>query len=391
MKALLINIPLGHMANDWAPGAIWILAPAIAASMGLSPSELGLLLTIHYVGASLGYLPAGILSDRVSDQGRLLAMTFWWVAIGYVVASFAPGFWSLGIILAIAGMGDAAWHPIATGVLVDQSPKRRGMVLGIHAMGGTLSEVGSPLMVGFLLSYFDWRTTLQISVVPAVLMGIVFIFFSKRIPRSTAKAVTQVELREIGKRWLQPAGVLLVLMIAVYNMALMSLMSMTPLFLQNSLGYSAAVAGVVFASAMLFGSILQPVIGRYSDGADRNRVFILGSIIAIICSVIAFISTQPYVIIAALILNMTLLVSIRSSVLASAVEYAGKRAATTLGFVFVVLDGVGAMGALAAGYVGETGLQNVFALAALLSLLSVVFAVIVYSQGSALKRQKLPS
>ncbi len=391
MKALLINIPLGHMANDWAPGAIWILAPAIAASMGLSPSELGLLLTIHYVGASIGYLPAGILSDRVSHQGRLLAVTFWWVAIGYILASFAPGFWTLGIILAIAGMGDAAWHPIATGVLVEQMPKRRGMVLGIHAMGGTLSEVGSPLMVGFLLSYFDWRTTLQISVIPAVLMGIVFIFFCRKIPRSAAKAVTQIELREIGKRWLQPAGVLLVLMIATYNMALMSLMSMTPLFLQNSLGYSAAVAGIVFASAMLFGSILQPVIGRFSDGADRHLVFLLGSALAIVCSAVAFLSTKPYLIIGALILNMTLLVSIRSSVLASAVEYAGKRAATTLGFVFVILDGVGALGALAGGYVGETGLQNVFALAGLLSLGSLVLAAVVYAQGRSLEQQKLPN
>jgi len=379
------------MANDWAPGAIWILAPAIAASMGLSPSELGLLLTIHYVGASIGYLPAGILSDRVSHQGRLLAVTFWWVAIGYVLASFAPGFWSLGIILAVAGMGDAAWHPIATGVLVEQMPKRRGMVLGIPAMGGTLSEVGSPLMVGFLLSYFDWRSTLQLSVIPAVLMGIVFIFYYRRIPKSSAKAVTPIELREIGKRWLQPGGIMLILMIAVYNMALISLMSMTPLFLQNSLGYSAAVAGVVFASAMLFGSILQPVIGRYSDGTDRNLVFMLGSIIAIICSTVAFLSTVSYVIIGALIFNMTLLVSIRSSVLASAVEYAGKRAATTLGFVFVILDGVGAMGALAAGYVGETGLQNVFALAALLSLCSVVLAAIVYSQNRAIKQQNLSS
>lgn len=380
MKSLLINMPLGHMANDWAPGAIWILAPAIAANMGLSPSELGLLLTIHYVGASLGYLPAGILSDRVSHQGRLLAMTFWWVAIGYVLASFAPGFWSLAILLAIAGMGDAAWHPIATGVLVEQMPKRRGMVLGIHAMGGTLSEVGAPLMVGFLLSFLDWRATLQLTVIPAVCMGIVFIFYAKRIPVSAAKAVTKMELRDISKKWLRPAGITLVLMIAIYNMALMSLMSMTPLFLQQSLGYTAAIAGVVFASSMLLGSLLQPVIGRYSDGADRNLVFMVGSTGAIVCSIVAFLSGQSLIIVAALILNMALLVSIRSSVLASAVEYAGKRAATTLGFVFVVLDGVGALGALMAGYVGETGLQNVFWLAACLSALSIVLSCVIYFQ-----------
>ncbi|MGB5708457.1 MAG: MFS transporter [Arenicellales bacterium] len=386
MKPLLIYFPLGHMANDWAPGSIWLLAPAIAASMGLSPSEIGLLLAVHYMGAALGYLPAGILSDRISHQGRLLAATFWWVAVGYFCASVAPGFWSLAILLAIAGMGDAAWHPIATGVLVEQMPKRRGMVLGIHAMGGTLSEVGAPLSVGFLLAVFDWRTTLQISVIPAVIMGIVFVFFARHIPASDAKAVSRVELSQITRSWLKPGGLLLIGMISIYNMALMALMSMAPLYLQTDLSYSPAASGIVFATSMLLGSIMQPVIGRYSDSVDRHLVFIVGSILAIVCSTVAAMSTQPGLIVVAIVANMAILVGIRSSVLASAVEYASARAATTLGFVFVLLDGVGAIGAILAGYVGEIDLQYVLALAGFLSLISLLLSAILFT-----RRRSLPA
>ena len=368
------------MANDWAPGSIWLLAPAIGASMGLSPSDLGLLLAIHYMGAALGYLPAGLISDRVSHQGRLLATTFWWVAIGYFFASIAPGFWSLALILAVAGMGDAAWHPIATGVLVEQMPKRRGMVLGIHAMGGTLSEVGAPLTIGFLLAFFDWRTSLQLSVLPALVMGIVFIFYAKHIPASTAKAVSKFELAQITRNWMKPDGLLLIATISVYNMALMALMSMAPLYLQTDLRHTPAESGIVFATAMLIGSLLQPLVGRYSDSVNRYLVFIVGSIAAIICSIIAAISVQSTLIVIAMVANMALLVSIRSSVLASAVEFAGTRAATTLGFVFVLLDGVGALGAVIAGYVGEFDLQNVLALAGFLSLISVLLAAVLYSR-----------
>lgn len=378
MKSLLVNFPLGHMANDWAPGSIWLLAPAIAASMGLSPSDIGLLLAIHYMGAALGYLPAGIISDRVSHQGRLLAATFWWVAIGYFFASMAPGFWSLALIMAIAGMGDAAWHPIATGVLVEQMPKRRGMVLGIHAMGGTLSEVGAPLTVGFLLAVFDWRTTLQISVLPAVAMGVVFLFYARHIPASTAKAVSKFELGQITRNWIKPGGLLLIASISIYNMALMALMSMAPLYLQTDLRYSPAESGVIFATAMLIGSVLQPIIGRYSDSVDRHLVFMVGALLAIVCSTVAAISIQPATIVIAMVMNMAILVSVRSSVLASAVEYAGTRAATTLGFVFVLLDGVGALGAVLAGYVGEIALQNVLALAGFLSLISALLSAILY-------------
>ncbi|MFT5112404.1 MAG: MFS family permease [Parasphingorhabdus sp.] len=381
MKALLINIPLGHMANDWAPGALWILMPAIAVSMGLSPSEVGLLITIHYVGAAIGYLPAGILADRVANQGRLLTMTFWWVAVGYLLASQVEGFWPLAILLAIAGMGDAAWHPIATGVLVNQMPKRRGMVLGIHAMGGTMAEVGAPLAAGFMLSYFDWRTALQFSVIPAVIMGVVFLYFSRSIPLSKSSAVSSVELSRIARHWLKPKGITLAVKISLYNMSLMALMSMTPLYLQNDLSYSAAFSGIVFAAAMLLGSLLQPVIGRYSDKKDRQHIFIGGSLLVLGFCLIASFSNNPALTIASLVLAMAILVSIRSSVLASAVEYASTRAATTLGFVFVMLDGVGALGALAAGRVGEINLQSVFLLAAGFALGSMILSLLLLRGG----------
>ena len=375
---MLINMPLGHMANDWAPEAIWILAPAIGISMGLSPTEIGLLLAIHAFGAAMGYLPAGILSDRVSHKGRLLAMTFWWVAIGYTLASFAPGFWSLAILLAIAGMGDAAWHPIATGVLVEQMPKRRGYVLGIHAMGGTFAGVGSPLLVGFLLSFLDWRYALQISVVPTMIMGIVFIFYARHIPMSGSTAVSRLELKQISKHWLKPTGITLILMIAIYNMALIAVMSMVALFLQSKLDYSPIVSGAVFAGGMLFGALLQPFIGRISDLTDRNLVFIYGTLLATVCALLAAFSAVAILIVVGLIANIAILSSVRSGVLASAVEYAGARAATTLGFVFVMLDGVGALGAILAGYVGEVDLQYAFGLSALLSFISVLLSVALY-------------
>ena len=176
LRALQGVCVLGHLANDWAAGAMWLLAPAIGLALELRPSEIGLLLTIHSIGASLAYFPAGILADRVRSQGVLLLGTFWWVTLGYLLASGAPGFWSLAILIAIGGMGDAAWHPIATGMLVRQMPDKRGQALGIHAIGGTLAEVFSPLMVGFLLAVLDWQQVLQLSVLPAALMGTAFFF-----------------------------------------------------------------------------------------------------------------------------------------------------------------------------------------------------------------------
>ena len=152
---MLYGFSLGHFCNDFAPCAVWIIGPAVALAMDLSPAQLGMLFAIHSAGSALAFFPAGMVSDHISDRGRLLLLTFVWVTVGYLVASFAPNYWTLAILLAVAGIGDAVWHPVATGVLMQEFPNSRAKALGIHAIGGSLSDVAGPLAAGFLLTYVD--------------------------------------------------------------------------------------------------------------------------------------------------------------------------------------------------------------------------------------------
>lgn len=376
-RFLLGAFSLGHLANDWPPSAIWILAPAIALSLDLSPTELGLLITIHSLGASIAYVPAGMLTDHVSDRGRLLALTFWWCGIGYVLASFASDFWALALLLSLAGMGDAAWHPMATGVLVQRFPKRRGEALGVHAMGGTLAEVAGPLTAGFLLGILDWRAALQISAVPTLLMGVAFIWVARRVPMSTTDGLNRADFSHFIQVWARPMGLAVIAMIAVYHMALIAMLSMSALFLQNDHGFSAWQAGLVFAAGQFLGSLAQPVVGRWSDTAGRKRIFIGGAVLASACSMVVSLGSSEAMIVAGIVAAMTVLVAVRSGVLAFAVEYAGKREGTTLGLVFVAMDGIGSVGAVLAGFVGEWDLRNCFILAAGFSLLSTLLACVI--------------
>ena len=374
----------GHMANDWCPASLWLLIPAIGLALDLQPSQLGLLISIHAFGAALAYFPAGVIADRTRNQGRLLLMTFWWVGIGYAVASFAPGFWSLALLLAVAGMGDAVWHPIATGVLVRQIPDRRGQTLGIHAVGGTLAEVLSPLLVGLLLTILDWRSTLLVATLPAILMGLAFIWYAHSIPRTTHKRIGRSDLIELKRTWSSSKGLALIAAISTYNMALIALMTITPLFLQREIKFSTGITGILFAAAMLFGAIGQPWVGRLSDTAGRHGVFIAGSILGLTTAIVATLPLAAGWISASLILSMGVLVAIRSGVLAMAVDFSGQREATTLGFVFMVMDGVGALGAVLAGLVGDFQLRYAFLLAAALSIASIIAMLLFY------RLQRLP-
>lgn len=374
-RGLLAWFSLGHMANDWAPSTIWIVAPAVALAMDLSPAEVGLLITIVSVGSALGYFPAGLLADRVANRGRLLLGTFWWVAAGYLAASFAPGFWTLALMLAVAGLGDAAWHPIATGVLAQSQPTRRAHALGIHAMTGTFAEVLAPLSIGFLLVWFDWRVAMQISAIPAILMGIAFIRIADSVPRSPHHAISLADLRTLWNIWRVPRGLGVMAMVSVYNMALMAILAMTPLFLQRVHGLSLAQTGAVFSAMVLVGALFQPLVGRLSDATGRKPVFVVGTMAAgLACLAVAW-STTLGAAVLALIAAVAALYGIRSSVLASALEFGEQREATTLGLAFMLLDGVGALGAALAGAVGSLDLHYAFLLAAGLAGAAAIAAV----------------
>ena len=370
-RFLLGALFLGHLTNDWVAGTLWLLAPAIAVSMGLGPVEVGLILTINGIGAGLAYIPAGIISDRSRRPGFLMLLSFWWVAIGYLSATLAPGFWGVTLLLALAVMGDAFWHPIATGVLVKEMPNRRAQALGIHAVGGSIgAEVIAPLSTGFLLGYFDWQTTLQILVLPAVIMGILFIPVAKRISRDSPGQISPIDFRGLARQWFKPTGIALMLVLILYNMALIAQLAMAPLYFQIDHGLSPFAAGAIFAAILMLGSLLQPFFGKYSDSRGRKPMILLVLFGASFFALFAGLSSNLYWVILGLLPAVAMLTAVRPVILAAAVEFSGKSEATTLGIVFTILDGVGMFGALLAGMVGEFELRYAFIMAAGMALLA---------------------
>ena len=375
-KFLLSALFFGHLTNDWVSGTLWLIAPAIAASMGLGPTEVGLILTINGLGAGLAYIPAGIIADKSSRTGYLMLLTFWWVALGYLCATLVPGFWAVTLLLAFGVMGDAFWHPVATGVLVKEMPNRRAHALGVHAVGGSIgAEVLGPLATGFLLGYFDWQTSLQILVIPVVIMGIVFIPISKRITQNVESKRPDINFKALLKHWSTGTGVAMMSMMIFYNMALMAMLGMTPLYLQSEHALAPFHSGIVFATLLMIGTLFQPVFGHYTDSRGRKPIILAILLIASLFAFIAGMSTSLIWAIVGLLPAVALLTAVRPVVLAAAVDFSGKSEATTLGIVFTVLDGVGMLGALFAGLVGEFNLSWAYFLASSLALLSAMICL----------------
>ncbi len=372
---LLIPFSIGHCANDLAPIGMYLIIPAFGTAMGLTPAEIGLLFMIHNLGSSLAYFPAGLLADHVANRGILLAATFFWVAAGYFAASFTDNFWMFGILIAVAGMGDAAWHPIATGVLAQMHKARRAYALGVHAIGGHLSEVIALPVVGLLLVWFDWRVAIQVLVLPTLVMGVVFIFIARKVPRHVNRRPTAADFADIWTVWATKAGVRVIALFTLYNMSLFAMITMMPLYLKNHHDFGWQDTSIAMAVMMLFGALGQPWMGKISDRIGRKPISVSGNAIAAVAAFAAWLSTSIVITLIALGLALIVLVAIRAVLLAAAVDHAGNREGTSLGLAFAFMDGFAATAALLAGIAGESHLANAFLLASGFSVLATLLAM----------------
>jgi FSR family fosmidomycin resistance protein-like MFS transporter len=372
----MIVFPLGHFSVDMPGGALWLIAPAIGLAWDLSPAEIGFIITAHNLGAGVGYIPSGVIADRFGRRGVMLTMTVWWVVIGYLVASLAPGYWTLVLLLAMAAAGDAAWHPMATGTMVQHMPNRRALALGVHLTGGMMAEVIGPLLVGFLLVYLDWQIVFRIAVIPAILMGVSLLYFHRHILSSHEPAITRADLAEMLKVWRTPAGMLMFGLGVTYSMAFVGLMAMTPLYFQDYHGYSSAWAGAAFAAMLLGGAVSAPLVGQLSDRWGRKPVVTISALLGGAGILLTAFSSHPVLLVLGVIIAGTLLSGMRPVYLAAAVEMIGRRESTSLGLIYGVMDGLGALGALFAGLAGTNDLRYALVFAAAAAFISAIFALV---------------
>ena len=109
-------------------------------------------------------------------------------------------------MLAIAGMGTSAWHPLATGTLTQTMPGQRARVLGIHAMGGTLAEVFAPILTGVLLVFVGWRVGLALAIIPAMAVGVYFFIVRERLTVTVSEKASMGDFKDMWRDWTSRSG-----------------------------------------------------------------------------------------------------------------------------------------------------------------------------------------
>jgi MFS family permease len=292
-------ITLGHALTHWYPATFYLLLPIIGKEMGLTYTQIGLIMTCQYIAGAVANVPGGILVDTVGRKGVLMAISLFWVGFPYLLMGFSHGYLMLLSCVALVGFGNSLWHPTAIPTLARRFPERKGLVLSVHGMGGNAGDALAPLAVGSLLAVLTWREVVVLNVIPGLLMSLLLLVFLGTLrlgSKAKENAGDEGRVQSLGDYFRGVPAlfrnrslVMLTTSSAFRSMTQNALLTFLPVYLAYEMGYSPFWVGAGMFALQAAGFAAAPIAGHLSDTMGRRSVMMTSMLMtAVILVFMAF-------------------------------------------------------------------------------------------------------
>jgi FSR family fosmidomycin resistance protein-like MFS transporter len=375
----LLSLALTHFVVDFYSGALPLILAAQTTPLHMTQGQVGLIAFVYSLTTSLGQPLFGLVADTV--RAPLVALGgMLWQAVFIGLSGLAGRFDLLLGLVAIGGLGSAAFHPSgAGGVPRISTQEQRGGSMSVFLLGGTSGYALGPLAAGFLLNTFGPHGTLILAGV-AGLASTVLVSALRRLryegagdPHTHRADSPSGAARALGIAALVSVG-LLALVIMFRGWASLSVSTYLPqLFLQQgkNVQYAGDIAFVISLGAA--GGALAA--GFLSDRVGRHTV-IAASMLLSGPMLYGLVHSQgAWMLLSALALGFCTNASLPLTILLGQEimpDRPGVMTGLTLGFTFIA----GGIGAAITGDIAErTGLLAVFGWLPLLLVLGGVAAL----------------
>jgi MFS family permease len=139
-----------------------MLFPALKAEFGVDYVTLGAMMTFMWVVSGAGQMAAGFLVDRYGARSLLFA-GLGMMSLSFVLIALVPVFWLIVPLAALAGLGNAVFHPADYSILNARvGAARIGRAYSIHTFGGMVGYATTPAVVIGLGDILGWRSALLV-------------------------------------------------------------------------------------------------------------------------------------------------------------------------------------------------------------------------------------
>ncbi|MFI5251610.1 MAG: DHA2 family efflux MFS transporter permease subunit [Bacteroidota bacterium] len=331
---VLANVMIGTFMAVLDATIVNVGLPKIMAAFGVSVDKVEWVLTAYLLVFAVMLPTSGWVADHFGFK-----RTYFFALLLFTVGSFLCGLsWNedaLIIFRIIQGAGAGFMMPVGMAIITREfPPEKRGVALGFWAISAAASVSLGPLIGGYLIDNLNWQAIFDVNVP----VGIVAMFATLIIQREYKTEHVRsfdfvgflsgtafltfllLALADANAAWniggwtssfiltcLAIAGVGLVVFLIteltvqhplielsllknfnfgvtnailfIFGLGMFGSTFLLPLYLQNSLGYTAFQAGSVFLPVGILQGLMSPIAGMLSDKANPKIPAFIGIVL----------------------------------------------------------------------------------------------------------------
>ncbi len=278
---------IGYALDGFDLLILGFILAAVSAGLGLSSTEAGSLVTWTLVGAVIGGIGFGLLSD-IYGRVRVLTWTILLFAVFTGMCALAQGYWDLLVYRTIAGLGLGGEFGIGMALATEACrPSERARVSSYVGLGWQAGVLAAALLTPLLLPVIGWRGMFAVGVLPAIVSFVVrsYIGEPEQFLKSTpvARSFTLAPLKLLVKdaeTLRRSLGV--IILCSVQNFGYYGLMIWMPSYLSTQFGYSLTKSASWTAMTVVGMSLGIWLFGQLADRIGRRPSFLIYQIGAVI-------------------------------------------------------------------------------------------------------------
>ncbi|AKJ43786.1 MFS transporter [Pragia fontium] len=276
-KAVIAST-VGYAMDGFDLLILGFILNAVALGLGLTTSEAGSLVTWTLVGAVVGGLFFGVLSDY---YGRVKVLT-WSIVLfaGFTgMCALAQGYWDLLVYRTIAGIGLGGEFGIGMALAAEACrPNERARMSSYVGLGWQAGVLAAALLTPVLLPVIGWRGMFAVGVIPALASFVIRHYIGEPeifVKKSKEKRKGNPFKALVADTETIKASIGISILTSVQNFGYYGIMIWMPSYLSQQFNYSltkSAMWTAVTVVGMGFGIWL---FGQLADRYGRRPIFLV--------------------------------------------------------------------------------------------------------------------